>query len=62
MEFEPHSNHSSSLNSQSDEGFERFDGFSGGATHTQSQDAGAAEELPWDSFLNEGTADDADAD
>ena len=60
--FEPHSNRSSSLHSHPKEGFERFDGFSGGATHTQSQDAGAAEELPWDSFLEEGSADDADAD
>ena len=60
--LEPHSNHSSSLNSQSDEGFERFDGFSGDTTHTPSQDAGAADELPWDSFLEEASSDDTDAD
>ena len=60
--FEPHSNRSSSLLSQTEEGFERFDGFSGDTTHTQSQDAGAADELPWDSFLEQESSDDADAD
>ena len=58
---EPHSNRSDSLNSQAEAGFERFDGFSGDTTHTQSQDAGAADELPWDSFLEEASSDDADA-
>jgi hypothetical protein len=60
--FEPHSNRSDSLSSQAEAGFERFDGFSGDTTHTQSQDAGAADELPWDSFLEEASTDDADAD
>ena len=60
--FEPHSNRSTSLHSQAEEGFERFDGFSGDTTHTQSQDAEAADELPWDSFLEEASSDDADAD
>jgi hypothetical protein len=60
--FEPYSNRSTSLHSQAEEGFERFDGFSGGITHTQSQDAEAADELPWDSFLEEASSDDADAD
>ena len=60
--FEPHSNRSSSLHSQAEEGFERFERFSEDTTHTQSQDAGAADELPWDSFLEEASSDDADAD
>ena len=60
--FEPYSNRSSSLSSLAEAGFERFDGFSGDTTHTQSQDAGAADELPWDSFLEEASTDDADAD
>ena len=58
----PHSYRSTSLHSQAEEGFERFEGFSGGITHTQSQDAGAADDLPWDSFLEEASTDDADAD
>ena len=62
MEFEPHSNRLSSLHSQAEEGFERFDRFSGDTTHTQSQDAGAVDELPWDLFLEEGRSDDTDAD
>ena len=60
--FEPHSNRSSSLHSQAEGGFERFDRFSGDTTHTQSQDVGAADELPWDSFLKETRSDDTDAD
>ena len=60
--FEPYSNRSGSLSSLAEAGFERFDGFSGGTTHTQSQDAAAADELPWDSFLEEASTDDADAD
>ncbi|MCL0099934.1 hypothetical protein M1O55_03585 [Dehalococcoidia bacterium] len=59
--FEPHSNRSSSLHSQAEAGFERFDGFSGDTTHTQSQDAGAADTLPWDSFLEEADSDETDA-
>ena len=38
--FEPHSNRSSSLHSQAEEGFERVYGFSGDTTHTPSQEAG----------------------
>ena len=56
------SNRSSSLHSQAEAGFERFDRFLGDTTHTQSQDVGAADELPWDSFLKEASSDDADAD
>lgn len=41
---------------------DRFDRFSGDTTHTQSQDAGAADEMPWDSFLEEASTDDAYAD
>ena len=60
--FEPYSNRSGSLSSLAEAGFERFDGFSGDTTHTQSQDAETADELPWDSFLGEASSDDADAD
>ena len=56
--FEPGSN---DVQSYPDRRFERFEGFSGGTTRTDTQETGVQGELPWDSFLHEAGLDEPDS-